>query len=323
MGGSITLVSTPGVGSTFTFVLPLVPDANPAEDAEPSSRLHGVRTLIVDDLDVNRRLLMAQLSAWGLDCAEASDGTVALAMVAEAERDGRPYQLAILDYLMPGLDGEALGKALLSTGTPPALILLTSGGQREDARRFLDMGFAGYLVKPVARPHLLRRAILRALGEERPTTAAMLPVSAPVVTREGGTRPRVLVAEDNPVNLRLASILLSKLGFSVDAAVDGVQAVGMHAANLYDVILMDCQMPELDGFEATRRIRQAETGGRRTPIVALTANVAGDVRELCLVAGMDDYLTKPVAIGRLTEVLGRWVPCTTERRLARNTTASH
>jgi CheY-like chemotaxis protein len=210
------------------------------------------------------------------------------------------------------MDGETLGRALLAEDAPPALILLTSGGQRGDAPRFLSQGFAAYLLKPVARPRLLLDALARALKlDAQPTPpvsvdSTVFTASPPSPAAPTGAR-RVLVAEDNPVNRRLATLVLKKLGYAFDTAEDGEQAVRLHAATCYDAILMDCHMPNVDGLEATRRIRHQEAPHVHTPVIALTANAEQEARERCLAAGMDDYLAKPVGLVELEAVLRRWV----------------
>ncbi len=312
MGGQVGLTSSPGAGSTFSFTVPLVRDRDPLSLVTPPGFCSGTRVLIVDDLAVNRRVLALQLEAWGLLCDHACNGAEAIALTQQARSKGRPYQLAILDYLMPGMDGETLGGLLLQEPEPPALILLTSGGHRVDARRFLQMGFAAYVMKPVARPAVLLSALVRALSPpDAPSQATSVAAerttpAAGVASAHAGQR--VLVAEDNPVNRRLAALLLRKLGVAFDTAEDGAQAVRMQAEAPYDAIFMDCQMPECDGFEAARRIRQAEGPHRRTPIIALTANVAQNARERCTAAGMDDYVTKPVGLSDLAAALKRWLP---------------
>jgi CheY-like chemotaxis protein len=247
--------------------------------------------------------------------ASAAEG---LDAIAAAEAAGDPFKVALVDYLMPAMDGEAFGRAVRAhrEGSGLRLVLLTSSGQRGEANRFHEVGFDGYFVRPV-RQSILEQALSVVLAEGRPTTlvtrhslAEAKP--APIVRApEPAPKPeqyraRVLVAEDNLVNQKLAVRILERLGCRVELAINGAVAVEMTAAAEYDLVLMDCQMPELDGYDATRQIRARERGLKRIPIVAMTANAMAGDREECLAAGMDDYVSKPVKPGEIEAALRRW-----------------
>ncbi|HTI72263.1 MAG TPA: response regulator [Candidatus Limnocylindria bacterium] len=315
MGGTVGLESTPGFGSTFWFTLPLQEDTTVYPAALDLSLLHGARVLVVDDLEINRRVLEEQLRTWGIRHGSASGGAEALSMLLAARRAGSPYQIALLDYLMPEMDGETLGQLIRENQAlrETILIMLTSGAQRGDAPRILASGFAAYIVKPVVRPVQLLNAMASAIATAKAATQARLfdhRTSEPMTGTPGsGERPvRVLLAEDNQINQRLAVHMLKKLHCSVDSAGNGLEAVEYYKQLPYDLILMDCQMPEMDGYEATAAIRQLEGSERRIPIIAVTANAMQGDREKCLEAGMDDYLSKPLHLDELRRVVEQWGP---------------
>ncbi|MBX3747403.1 MAG: response regulator [Verrucomicrobiae bacterium] len=332
MGGTIGVESVPGRGSTFWFTLPIAPahahDEGPAALVHPAD-LARLRVLVVDDLDINRRVLTTQLHRWHLVCHAAASADEALECLQSAAAAGEPFHIALLDYLMPGTDGATLGARILQDPTlrSTALIMLTSGSQRGDARRFLDAGFAGFLLKPVVRPRQLLDVLAQAWtnhplriapGPSSPPLApdpSQSPVPSPP-TQPNGNHPRrrVLLAEDNPVNQRVGIRMLERLGCRVDVAGNGREAVQMVRRFPYELVFMDCLMPDMDGYESTRAIRQLErqrvgllhAPSRRLPIVALTANAMTGDRERCLDAGMDDHLAKPVTLAELKKVLDRW-----------------
>ena len=333
MGGTIRLTSVPGQGSTFYFTLPLQGTECPAstEDSRALLRttdLSNARLLIVDDYEDNRRVLHEQLKAWNLrhDCAVS--GREALEKLSTAVAEGDPYHIALLDYLMPEMDGASLAGLIKSDPAlhQTALILLTSAGQRSHARLFLEAGFHRFLMKPVVRTKLLLEAIADAwlssrsgldAGEEgAPRSTVVFEIAAngesnapavpPLQQIQASRLGRVLVAEDNSVNRRLVVRILEKLGCTVDTAIDGVRAVQMCDSFEYDLVFMDCLMPEMDGYDATVEIRRRRNG-KRLPIVALTANALAGDREKCVACGMDDYLSKPVRREDLQQALDRWL----------------
>jgi CheY-like chemotaxis protein len=291
-----------------------------------------MRVLVVDDHEINRKLVSEQLTAWRFEHACASSGDEALAMLRDARAAGRPFDVGVLDFLMPGMDGLELGIRIKQDPSlqNTALVMLTSGSQRSAAPTFLAAGFSVFLLKPVVRPSQLLDALVKAWRETRggvaPAAAASMAAaasraavagssSAAPAASSGTAAPtaaersnaRVLVAEDNIVNQRLVKHMLEKLGCRVDLAANGREAVSMAADVRYDIIFMDCFMPELDGYAATAELRQRERPGEpRLPIIALTANAMAEDRTRCLEAGMDDYLSKPVRIDEIREVLRRW-----------------
>src|SRR5262245_32983643 len=305
MGGEIGLTSEPGRGSTFRFTVRLAK----GEVAPPVPRwndaLRGLRALVVDDNATNRMVLTRNLEGWGLCVAEAPGGAEALAALRSA---GGAFALVLLDFQMPGMDGLELARHIKAD---PALagvklIMLTSlgvRGQREQARA---AGIDGYLVKPVRLSQLYDcLATVMATTEplpSAPTRAAADSERRPPPVAHG---PRVLLAEDTVVNPTLALRLLEKLGCCVDVVSNGREAVAAVARGEYALVFMDCQMPEMDGFEATQAIRQRETGSRRVPIIALTASAMQGDREACLAAGMDDYLSKPLGLRDMERMLRR------------------
>ncbi len=306
MHGRIWVDSVQGAGSTFHFTCRLgVAAAQPR--TVPATPLAGLRVLVVDDNAANRQLLTDMLGGWGMRPVAVADGRAALAASAEAEADGDPIRLALLDGRMPEMDGFSVAEALRGQpGAAPTVMMLTSAGSRGDAARCREIGIRAYLLKPVAQSELLG-AMMAALGAPQGQGGAPRPLITRHSLREARRSLSVLLAEDNPVNRTLATRLLTKLGHRVVAAETGAAAVERAAAGTYDVILMDVQMPELDGFEATARIRRMEAGsGRRTPIIAMTARAMAGDREKCLAAGMDAYVSKPIQTPALVARCRRW-----------------
>jgi signal transduction histidine kinase/DNA-binding response OmpR family regulator len=305
MGGEISVATQVNQGSVFRFHVQLLSREDQVRGRREHEVLRGMRVLIVDDNDTNRAILEHQTAAWGLRHASASGGKQALAMLRIAVDRNDPYDLAILDMHMPGMDGITLARAIkadrLVADTP--LIMLTSVGGFGDARRAQISGIRSYLHKPVRQSDLYNAL----LG------AVKLPVvvAEPALVEEQHLQLgdiRLLVAEDNPVNQEVAISMLEMLGCRCDLATNGVEVLAALEHKDYDVILMDCQMPEMDGFEATAEIRRREqaTSGRHVTIIAVTANAMEGDREQCLRAGMDDYLSKPFSRVQLMEMLNEW-----------------
>jgi CheY-like chemotaxis protein len=310
MGGSIHVESTLGVGSKFWFTLPLVLDGQPAAPAVPAD-LAGLRVLIVDDNEVNRRVLHDQISSWGLRneiCASADEALRA----ARAARDqGDPYHFVIADYRMPVTDGAELAAAIKADPAVSGaiVILLTSMGTWSGAKEIEGSKVDACLLKPV-RQSVLMNSLATAWSKrlqpgvlDRPERPA--PHSRRLAARSS---VRVLVAEDNAVNQKVAMRMLEKLGLRVDVAGNGREAVEMVKMLPYDLVFMDCHMPEMDGYEAVAAIRRRESGGRHTPIVAMTADAMEGYREQCLAAGMDDFIAKPVKMEALVQTVKKWAP---------------
>ena len=324
MRGQIGVESVPGHGSTFRFTVWL--HKQPAEAHTPpltKGSLAGRRVCIVDDNATNRRILEHYAADWGLQSVSASNGYHALALLKDAARRGTPFDLAILDLHMPGMDGLELTHTITADPLLAAtrLVLLTSIGLQGQAEQAKQAGISAYLTKPVHRAQLHD---CLSLIVERPATSAedaravgaTSPPSDVLVTRHvlkevaSAARPRILVAEDNIVNQKVAVAQLEKLGYRADVVANGIEAVEAVARIRYALVLMDCQMPEMDGWEATAMIRkhEGEQVRQRVPIIAMTANAMLGDRETCMEVGMDDYLTKPVKQGDLGAMLAQWIP---------------
>jgi PAS domain S-box-containing protein len=308
MGGAIDVESRPGRGSTFRFTVRFerqAPEAAPL--SVPTARLAGRRVLVVDDNATNRQILKQQLGYWGLRTTAVDSGTKALGALLQAAA-GPAYDIAILDMKMPEMDGLALGRAIRDEPSLAGvrLILLTSFGQRGHGAEASRIGISAYLTKPVDEADLYD-CLVEVLGEGQRKKAPRLVTRHSLRELRPPVAARVLVAEDNEVNQKVAVRILEKLGYRVEVADDGREALEACARTRYDAVLMDGQMPGTDGYEATRRIREGETGGERLPIIAMTASAMKGDRERCLEAGMDDYVSKPVTPESLEAVLRRWV----------------
>jgi CheY-like chemotaxis protein len=251
------------------------------------------------------------VAACGLHPSSASDGAEALARLRSALDEDRPYDLALLDLHMPGMDGLDLAREIRADARLAALplIMLTSVGMYGRDLTALETGGAVALTKPVRQSQLLDvlATALSGRGGAAPAARPAAPASVTALVGTGVTA-RVLVAEDNPVNQRVAVRMLEHLGVQADVASNGHEAVERVTRQSYALVLMDCQMPELDGFEATAQIRASEGTGRRTPIIAMTASAMQGDRERCLEAGMDDYVSKPVHLDDLRAILASWLP---------------
>jgi CheY-like chemotaxis protein/HPt (histidine-containing phosphotransfer) domain-containing protein len=290
--------------------MPLEPAAR---ESPPAAEGAGRRVLVVDDNESNRRVLAGHLAHERFDVSAAASASEALALMRRAAGDNRPYEVVLVDYQMPEVDGAMLGERIAGDAalSSSRLVLLTSLDRQGEHTRFASMGFAAYLTKPVRDRELrecLRHVLARQAEEWSSGTHSL-------VTRETltNTAPQrqygghVLVVEDNVVNQKVAQKFLERLGCNVRVAADGAEAVEACAREDFDLILMDMQMPVMDGISATRAIRASECGGGRTPIVALTANVLAGQFQSCLDAGMDDVLAKPLEPARLQDVLERFV----------------
>ncbi|MGH2787765.1 MAG: response regulator [Actinomycetota bacterium] len=309
MGGDIGVESEPGAGSTFWFTVRLRHGS--VEYLQPFRKratLHGLRALVVDDNATNRAILTENLKAWEMTPVTAGSGPEALELLREAAGKGRTFDVAILDFHMPDMDGLQLARAIRDDATIGGvrLLLLTSAGNRGDARKAQEAGIEAYLTKPV-RPSSLYDCLATVAGMERGGGWSSLITRHTLADMKAQTRAHILVAEDNAVNQKVARRMLEKLEYRVDLVSDGVEAVDAVARISYAAVLMDCQMPEMDGFEASRRIRALESPKGSVPIIAMTAGAMEGDRERCLAAGMNDYMAKPVKLEELAAVLDRWV----------------
>jgi two-component system sensor histidine kinase/response regulator len=313
MGGRLWVESELGVGSRFHFTARLGTVAKPhvvAESGTSPALLRGVKVLIVDDNRTNRRILEGLARRWGMHPSMASDAEKALAELAAAAAAKQPFGLILTDMHMPKMDGFGLvGRIKENDGPSTATIMmLTSGGQRGDAARCSELGIAAYLLKPV-RQSELRDAIARVLGAKDKAGAISMITRTTIEAEADPTRRlRILLAEDNPVNQKLAIRLLEKRGHEVTLAENGREALTALDKQSFDLVLMDVQMPEMDGLEATRLLRtQEQATGKRQAVVAMTALAMKGDRERCLGAGMDGYLTKPIRPQELDEMLEQYV----------------
>jgi CheY-like chemotaxis protein len=308
MGGRMWVESEVGKGSTFHFIIQVEPASVPQTRdylTVEQPQLSGKRLLIVDDNDTNRRILRLQTQAWGMDVRDTASPLEAL----EWFRRGDPFDLAILDVQMPEMDGIALAAEIQKIHDPQhlPLVMCTSMGKREV--RLGEVEFAAYLMKPLkpsqlfdtlmgifasqtarVRIYSMSQAKLAPKRQLDPEMAARLPL-------------HILLAEDNAVNQKLALRLLSQMGYRADVAGNGLEAIQALERQDYDVVLMDVQMPEMDGLEATRQIRKRLPAERQPRIIAMTANAMQGDREACLEAGMDDYISKPIRVEELVGVL--------------------
>lgn len=328
MGGEIGVASQPGSGSTFWFTARFEPQSAPVDVVVPEAlSVRGKRVLIVDDKPINCRILDLLMKKWELVPTVVSDHAAVVPHLQEQARKGIDYDVVIIDADLAKSDGLQLAQVVVARGaSPPRVILLTSVGRRGDAKTAKALGVSAYLTKPIRESQLVR---CLAMVLEQPALSPVGGQAQPgpeLVTRhtlaEAATSAgmKILLAEDNIINQKVAVRMFERLGHRVDVVANGLEAVEALSRIGYDLVFMDCQMPEMDGFEATREIREREQSGRgsglhpvpsthrRTPIIAMTANAMQGDREACLQAGMDDYVSKPVTSDALAVVFERWRP---------------
>jgi two-component system sensor histidine kinase/response regulator len=309
MGGTFGLISAPGEGSTFWFELSLRRSASSqhAETGGDPRTLTGLSALVVDDNATNRKILRQQLQSWGVSVAEAVDGYEALGLATAAAESGQLFDLAVIDLNMPGMDGIEIASTVKADPTTAtmSLFLLSSSGERLSAAETHRHGFAASMTKPVRSSELFD-CLITNLNDATPPGAPTKPVTPQPENLD--VMGMILLVEDNTMNQLVGSKALAKLGYDFDIASNGREALTAIQARSYDAVLMDCQMPEMDGYEATAEVRRIEGGARRTPIIAMTAAAMDGDRETCLAAGMDDYITKPVRLDTIAAALERWIP---------------
>ncbi|HBB32101.1 MAG TPA: hypothetical protein DDZ80_05310 [Cyanobacteria bacterium UBA8803] len=320
MDGDIGVDSQLGFGSTFWFTATFTKVAAEAT-AEAIERvassiptspesLTGKRVLVVDDRPINRKIVQHQLAAKGMEVDEADNGIIALNALQAAAEAGKPYDVALLDMKMPKIDGSTLGRLILSEPdwAQTKLVLMTSMHAGDSAQPLLKSGFADYLVKPVKESQLLQ-SLLKVLGSEVSGSAIAnesLGKEGANAEKHNSSSLKILLVEDTPINLKLVRHQVQLLGHQAESAENGQEALDKLAKNDYDIVLMDCQMPVLDGYQATRALRTREGVDRHTVVIGMTAYAMQGDREKCLAAGMDDYLSKPVMVKNLAPVLERW-----------------
>jgi two-component system, sensor histidine kinase and response regulator len=311
MGGEIRVSSRPGEGTAFDLELSLArtPETRPAPPTA-SAEIAGMRLLIVDGTPTTRRQLVQRTRNWGVAAGTAETGAAALALLNQAHDQGRAIELALIDRSLPDLSGEELGRRIKADPRlrSTELVMIASSGLRGDAARVKEIGFAAYLPKPVTSQTLLdcllelRRAPVPAGAA--PRLSGLITVHSMSERRAAGLR--VLLADDSPVNCRIAAVMIEKAGHRIDVVHDGAAAVESLRHKDYDVVLMDVQMPGIDGLEATRRIRRLPAGRAAVPVIAITAQALAGDEQRCLDAGMNDYISKPIDRARLLSKLAQW-----------------
>jgi signal transduction histidine kinase/CheY-like chemotaxis protein len=323
MGGRIGVVDRPGGGSVFWVELTLT-DARQAPLERPPRALEGLKVLVVDDIEVNRRIFTLQLQAEGVRVCEAESGEQALSTVEAADTDGAPFDIVMLDQRMPGMTGDQVAAKIRANPAlaQPRLVLATAMGASVSADLAARAGLDAVLIKPVRRDVLLERLYelvardaaspearrapewIEDAGEPDPP----LPLAAPAEEAvELGDQPRILLAEDNEINAMLATTILNAAGYEVECAVNGAEAVEAARLRAFDLILMDMQMPVMDGLQATRQIRALPGPSGSTPIVAMTANAMRKDQDACLAAGMNDFISKPIDPAAFLGVVARFM----------------
>jgi len=317
MGGTISAQSRVGSGSTFTVTLPLPFGSEPIEPPAVPTSLKGLRVLIVDDNRVNRRVIHQHICSWGMRNGSYASAEEALAAVREARAIGDPYQIVIADYQMPGIDGVMLAQQLRELPGRLAYVLLTSVGHWKEHASLPDGLIDACLTKPVRHRKLMETLAavwsrqLSQFGAGTPAVEPSMVSTAPTAATSPSRRAsRILVVEDNPINQKVAARQLEILHVQADVVGSGKEALEMLRLADYDVVLMDCAMPEMNGYEATRSIRLLEGLVADIPIIAMTADAVTGARERCLDAGMNDYVSKPVKLDQLARAIGRFIDLT-------------
>jgi CheY-like chemotaxis protein/HPt (histidine-containing phosphotransfer) domain-containing protein len=312
MGGSIHVESALGAGSTFSFTSRFEKQETQAQEdsrTAPMGMLTGVRALIVESTAINRGILHSQMSNWGMTNRVAATPEQAVDLLSQAAARGAPYDIAIIDLGLPGMDPLELARTIRGRADVSKVRLVMLTRRQVDIRNAREAGIDACLAKPV-RQTVLYECLVNVMAGQSQEPAAAPPAREPASTAPARIRGSILLVEDNLINQQVALGILQIQGYNVTVVNNGREALDAHSQGDFDLILMDCHMPEMDGFEATREIRGRERTftGKRVPIVALTANAMAQDREECLNAGMDDHLSKPFSMQTLQDMLDRWMP---------------
>lgn len=318
MGGELSVESEYGKGSTFFFTLGFRKQAQKEGEAPPHiTDLHGLKILIIDDNTTNRIILQKMVEGFGANSLTVSSGSEGLDALKKAREEGKLFDLVLLDMQMPEMDGEQTARAIFSDPRKKTLsvVVLTSMGKRGDAKRLEELGCAGYLLKPI-KQKMLFEALVTIINEKKnkPQGTGRL-ITRHIVAEKKHQEKTLLLAEDNTVNQKVAVALLQKAGYSVEVVGDGQAALDRVKQKDYGIILMDVQMPVMDGLEASHNIREWEAGKRHVPIIAMTAHAMKGDRERCLEAGMDDYVSKPLDKRSLFAAIDRWLHANTAEKV--------
>lgn len=312
MDGTIGVDSDPGRGSTFWFTVMLERQREHEVALTPAPNIRGVRIMLVDDNQTSRNVLKQELLSWHCRVDDVAGADAAIAAMHDARDKEDPYRIAIIDQSMPDIDGEALGRMIKDDPRlrDTALVMMTAIGQRGDASRFVEAGFSAYFTKPYKQSHLYN-CLAALLGA--PLVEETIPkklITRHTLAEEERRRFRILLVEDFTINQDVVLGILNTFGFSADLAENGMEALGRLEETAYDLVFMDVQMPVMDGFEATRQIRDPNTTvlNHQVPIVALTANAMAGDREKCFSVGMNDYIPKPIEPDDVYRVLSRFFP---------------
>jgi CheY-like chemotaxis protein len=311
MNGEIGVVSDKVNGSTFWFVVPL---EHPREEPKLSDKdtITGCRILIVDDEPHAREILHTYLVSWGMRTGSACGAQEGLTMLRQALIDGDPFSVAIIDQNMPGLNGMEMAKTILndSTLTGTKLVMLTAFDSPGLGTQAIELGFKAYVTKPVRKAQMLNclTSVIGFSPSETLTTSSDENLAATISGENLRRSEIILVAEDHPINQKVAEMYLQEIGFQCHVVASGKKAIEALRDNEYALLLMDCQMPEMDGLVATELIRKAEEqSGTHVPIVAMTAHTEPDERDRCIAAGMDDYISKPIELDILRSKIEKWL----------------